>query len=97
MPKDILIAALFETYKRLLTVKQSEITEMYYNYDLSLAEIAEIKGISRQSVSDALSAVVKELNKYESALGLNKMKEELIDFSSSLDETAKTRLTEIID
>ena len=49
--KDMETVRLFDAYGALLTERQRKIAELYYNYDLSLGEIAEENGVSRQSVS----------------------------------------------
>ena len=59
---------LWDLYSPLLTATQKEITDLYFNYDLSLGEIAEQKGVSRQSVSDCLQKCRKQLEKYEEKL-----------------------------
>ena len=43
-------------------------TDLYFNCDLSLAEIAEQKGCSRQSISDTLAKVRRQLEEYEEKL-----------------------------
>ena len=45
---------LFDFYGMLLTDRQKEFFDLYYNEDLSLAEIAENAGITRQGVRDVL-------------------------------------------
>ena len=45
---------LFDCYGGLLTDKQRELFDLHYNQDLSLGEIAENEGISRQGVHDAI-------------------------------------------
>lgn len=59
---------LLDLYGALLTVAQREICEKYYLYDLSLAEIAEEKGISKQAVSEALKKSRELLDFYEEKL-----------------------------
>ena len=44
--KDLNIALLFDFYGEMLTEKQKDVIDLYYNEDLSLAEIAEHEGIS---------------------------------------------------
>ena len=61
-----------DLYSPLLTATQKEITDLYFNFDLSLAEIAEQKGVSRQSVSDCLRKCRKQLEDYEMRLGFQK-------------------------
>ena len=53
--KDLKYLPLFDAYGALLTGHQREVCELYYMCDLSLTEIAEQKGISKQSVSDTAS------------------------------------------
>ena len=48
------MAMLFDFYGDLLTQRQREFYDLYYNEDLSLAEIAENYGISRQGVRDVI-------------------------------------------
>lgn len=54
MEKNLQISLLLDFYGELLTDKQREVTEMYYNDDMSLSEISENVGISRQGVRDAI-------------------------------------------
>lgn len=68
--KLVQIALLFDFYGQLLTEKQIEIVDMYYNNDLSLGEISEQQAISRQGVYDTLKRAEKTLFEYEEKLGL---------------------------
>ena len=72
MKDDLQFLRLWDLYSPLLTPTQREITDLYFNYDLSLGEIAEQKGVSRQSVSDCLGKCRKQLEKYEQKLGFSK-------------------------
>ena len=69
MKDDLHFLQMWDLYSPLLTATQKEITDLYFNYDLSLGEIAEQKGVSRQSVSDCLQKCRKQLEKYEEKLG----------------------------
>jgi len=60
---------LFDYYAELLTEKQKTYFDLYHNQDLSLAEIAEETGISRQGVHDALSKAEQALLEFEQKLG----------------------------
>lgn len=88
--KLVQIALLFDFYGQLLTEKQIEIVDMYYNNDLSLGEISEQKGISRQGVYDTLRRAEKTLYQYEEKLGLVdrflKQKEDMQKTIEMLDE-----------
>ena len=61
---------LLDTYGALLTEKQQVVYDAAVNQDLSLSEIAENHGISRQGVSDLLNRTTKTLTEYERRLGL---------------------------
>ena len=62
-------ALLFDTYGSMLTEKQKEYFDMRYNQDLSLGEIGEILGISRQGVHDNLSRAETLLRNMEEKTG----------------------------
>lgn len=64
---------LWDLYGGLLTPTQREITDMYFNLDLTVSEIADEKGISRQGVSDCLSQCRKELVSVEEKIGLERL------------------------
>ena len=68
MEKNVEISILNELYGKLLTQKQSEIIEDYYNSDLSLSEIAQNNQITRQAVRDILKKGEKKLFEYEEKL-----------------------------
>ncbi len=63
------MSLLFDFYGELLTDKQKELFDLYYNEDLSLAEIAEIASISRQGVRDAIIRSECVLRDAEEKLG----------------------------
>ena len=54
MAKNLEISLLFDFYGDMLTEKQRDVVELYYNDDLSLSEIAENEGITRQGVRDSI-------------------------------------------
>ena len=70
--KNLTVTMLMDFYGQLLTDKQLAALDMYYNEDLSLAEIADEVGISRQGVRDSIKRGEKLLNEYEDKLGLAK-------------------------
>ena len=65
---------LYDLYGALLTEKQREYFEYYYAEDYSLAEIAELLGVSRNAVFDQLHIVTGYLDDYEEKLKLSQQK-----------------------
>ncbi|MCC8196473.1 MAG: DNA-binding protein [Ruminococcus sp.] len=82
MAKDLKYSALLDIYGGMLTDKQREMMEFYYNDDLSLSEIADNCGISRQGVRDAIKRGEDSLNELEENVGVTKMMKE---YSEKLD------------
>ena len=72
MAKNLEISTLLDYYGMLLTDKQRETVEYYYDDDLSLGEIAENTGISRQGVRDSIKRSEAVLFEAEEKLGLIK-------------------------
>ena len=68
--KNLNIGYLLDFYGELLPERKRSAMEMYYNEDLSLAEVAEQMGISRQGVRDIIKKSEEELLFYEERLGL---------------------------
>ena len=68
MEKKVEISMLCQFYGKLLTEKQVEFLEDYYNNDLSLSEIAENNNITRQAVRDIIKKGEKKLFEYEEKL-----------------------------
>lgn len=68
--KNLEISVLLDYYASLLPQKQREITELYYNEDFSLSEIAQNQGITRQGARDAIKRAENSLVSLEDKLGL---------------------------
>ena len=68
MDKKVEISMLWEIYGAMLTEKQNEYIDYYYNQDLSLSEIAENDGITRQAVRDIIKKGERKLFEYEEKL-----------------------------
>lgn len=63
---------LYDFYGELLTERQREFFDLYYNEDLSLAEIAENAGISRQGVRDVIVRAEAAMQEIEDKTGIIK-------------------------
>ena len=70
MVKNLEISFLLDFYGDMLTEKQRDVVELYYNEDLSLAEIAAHSGITRQGVRDSIKRAESQLLEYEDRLHL---------------------------
>lgn len=105
MAKDLKLVILLDFYGGLLTEKQAMVLDCYYNQDLSLGEIADDMGISRQGVMAFLKQGEKHLRDFEKKLGLaerfQKITAGIRDMRHVVedmpDETEKDRLIKLID
>ena len=70
--KNLDISVLLDFYGDMLTEKQREVIGFYYNEDLSLSEIGEFEGITRQGVRDSIKRGEAVLLEMEEGLGLAK-------------------------
>lgn len=93
MEEKIRISMLLQIYGKLLTKKQNEFTEYYYNEDLSLSEIAENQSITRQAVREILAKSKIKLEEYEEKVELLKKIQEINSLLDKLEE--KSNLKEI--
>ena len=89
------IVLLFDYYGRMLTDKQKEYLDMRYNQDLSLGEIADIMGVSRQAVFDNLTRTEALLRRMEENIGcvkrdmqIRKAVQEILDAAAVLDTSS---------
>ncbi|MCH5143388.1 MAG: hypothetical protein J1G07_06745 [Clostridiales bacterium] len=63
---------LWDIYSGILTETQREFTDLYFNFDLTVSEIAAEKGVTRQAVSECLQTCKKQLEDLEQKLGFAK-------------------------
>ena len=98
--KTILLSKLTSIYGGLLTDKQKDALELYYNCDMSLAEIGDELSISRQGVRDTVTRAEKTLLEAEQKLGFLKKSDELVarlsEISDSLTGEQKNALLALI-
>ena len=105
MEKIVKVAQLYDMYGPLLNEKQRDVINCYYNEDLSLQEIADNDGRSKQAISDMINRSVDKLFEFENELSLLKSKNELKAslfeirelIESSNNKEAIQKLTELIE
>ena len=90
------MALLFDTYGSMLTDKQRDCFDMRHNQDLSLGEIAEIMGVSRQAVNDNLSRTEALLRRMEENIGcvkrdmqIRKAAQEILEAAAALNTSSE--------
>lgn len=88
MAKDFNISLLLDFYGPMLTEKQKRIVEYYYDDDLSLSEIAENEGITRQGVRDFVKRAEGQLLEMEEKLGLAHRFREMLTGLQTIEEAA---------
>ena len=89
MSKDLNIALLLDFYGEMLTEKQRDMVELYYDEDLSLGEIAETVKITRQGVRDSIKRGEQQLFELEKKLGLVEKFMKYSELLDNIDEYAK--------
>ena len=84
MEKNVRMAILFDQYGAMLTDKQREYVDLYYNENLTLSEIGENDSISRQAVRDALLRAEASLEEMEAKIGVIRQQQELNEKLSAI-------------
>ena len=77
MENQIYVTSLYDYYRGLLTTKQQEYFEDYYFDNLTMEEIADNNGVSKNAVSKSLIEVKDKLEEYENILKLYKNKQRI--------------------
>ncbi len=96
------MALLFDTYGSMLTDKQRDCFDMRYNQDLSLGEIGEILGVSRQAVNDNLTRTEALLRRMEENIGcvkrdmvIRRAVQEILDAAAVLDTSSDPAVSKL--
>lgn len=88
MPKELKFVMLLDCYGELLTEKQRNVMELYYFEDLSLSEIGEPLGITRQAILNLIKRTENILQNYENKLGFARRLEGLRACFNNITESA---------
>ena len=94
------LATLLSEYGALLTDRQREMLRLYVEMDMSLNEVAEEFGVTRQAVLDAVRHGADSLQKYEDAVGKLSLKtavRDRLDRAVSLDGSLKDKLAAVYE
>ena len=87
--KDLRVSILLDYYAPMLTDKQRDVIDLYYNEDLSLSEIAEHEGITRQGVRDSIKRGEQTLYEMEEKFRLAERSEKYGSMMERIAELAE--------
>ena len=96
MNERIYISALYDYYGILLTEKQQFYFEDYYFNNLSLAEISDNCGVSRNAIHKQLKDVELKLNDYEKKLKLYEKGLKIKELTTDMDDLLREKIKELI-
>ena len=93
---NIYYETLFDYYGDLFTDKQKEYFIDYYFNNLTLQEIADNNGVSKNAVHKNIKDITKKLDYYESKLNLYKNKNKIEELIKNIDKNIKEQIEELI-
>lgn len=96
MDKTLYLINLYDYYEGLLTDKQKEYFKNYYFENLSLAEISENKGISRNAIHKVIKETENKLNNYENILNLYSKSLQIKKIIKDFNDDIKEKIEELI-
>ncbi len=89
---------LYDIYGSLLNEREKEIFNLFYEEDLSMQEIADVRSVSKSAIGSAIKTINKKLDDYEEKLKIfklkNNLKKELLNIEN---KNIRERITKIID
>ena len=96
---------LYDIYGSLLTERQRDVLQLYYSFNLSLAEIAAEYGVSRQAVHDLIRRAINAIESFEEKLKIYELYHSQMGLLQEAGEILKKpvgpgeqeRLKEIVD
>lgn len=92
--KDLRVSVLLDYYAPMLTDKQRDVIDLYYNEDLSLSEIAEHENITRQGVRDSIKRGEQTLYEMEEKFHLAERSDKYSALINKITEVAADIKTE---
>lgn len=81
---------LFEIYGKLLSTERQSVMDLYFNCNMTLAEIAEERKISRQAVLDAIEKSCEKLQVFEKALCICHKRQKIVEELNEVLDLAKS-------
>lgn len=93
---NVYYSELFDYYGELFTDKQKEYFIDYYFNNLTLQEIAENSGVSKNAVHKSIKDITEKLDYYESKLNLYSNKKKIQKLIQNMDEEIKNKIEELI-
>lgn len=96
MEEQLYLTNLYDYYKELLTEKQRDYFEEYYFNNLSLSEISENCGVSRNAVHKQLKEIENKLIEYEEKLKLYSKSIEIKRILVNIDEETRIKIENLI-
>ena len=97
MEKKVLLSEIYVYYRDLFTDKQQEYFDDYYLNDLSLGEIADNYGVSRNAIFNQIKIVEERLDFYEKVIGIKRKREEVLNIlKDKVDDATLEKIEEIL-
>ena len=97
MEKKVLLSEIYVYYRDLFTDKQQEYFDDYYLNDLSLGEIADNYGVSRNAIFNQIKIVEERLDFYEKVIGIKRKREEVLKIlKDKVDDATLEKIEEIL-
>ena len=97
MEKKVLLSEVYVYYRDLFTDKQQEYFDDYYLNDLSLGEIADNNGVSRNAIFNQIKIVEERLNFYEKVIGLKRKREAVLELlKDKVDQKTYDKIDDIL-
>lgn len=97
LDEKIRMIELYDIYGELIKSKQKDILDDYFDYNMTLSEIAEEKNISKQAVYDLIKKKCEVLETYEKVLKLLKFKNDVASCIKNINDNNFKKVEEILN